>query len=197
MNYDLQVIEEPVEEPVSLEEAKLHLRVDDNHEDSLIQNHIKTAREVAAAETGRLGILTTKIRMSLDRVPRDRVLILPGAPLQSVESVTYQDRDGSEQTLDPSLYYVEKTPQPGYIFMLREWPLVNPNHPRPLTVEYTVGWPSPEKVPASIKAGMLLHIGHLFENREEVVLGASATTLPLASQRLYRPHLIFNPPSRT
>lgn len=42
----------------------------------------------------------------------------------------------------------------------------------------------------SIQAACLLKLGHLFANREEVVTGATAVELPLASQHLLMPHRI-------
>ncbi|EKT4484033.1 phage gp6-like head-tail connector protein [Pseudomonas putida] len=42
----------------------------------------------------------------------------------------------------------------------------------------------------AIQAACLLKLGHLFSNREEVVTGATAVELPLASQHLLMPHRI-------
>lgn len=42
----------------------------------------------------------------------------------------------------------------------------------------------------SIQAACLLKLGHLFANREEVVTGATAVELPLASQHLLMPYRI-------
>ncbi|MCF3155654.1 head-tail connector protein [Pseudomonas juntendi] len=42
----------------------------------------------------------------------------------------------------------------------------------------------------AIQAACLLKLGHLFANREEVVTGATATELPLASQHLLMPYRI-------
>lgn len=42
----------------------------------------------------------------------------------------------------------------------------------------------------AIQAACLLKLGHLFANREEVVTGAIATELPLASQHLLMPYRI-------
>lgn len=43
---------------------------------------------------------------------------------------------------------------------------------------------------AQIQAACLLKLGHLFANREEVVTGATAVELPLASQHLLMPYRI-------
>lgn len=40
----------------------------------------------------------------------------------------------------------------------------------------------------AIRAAMLLICGHLFANREDVVTGTIATTMPMGSRDLLRPH---------
>lgn len=40
----------------------------------------------------------------------------------------------------------------------------------------------------SVKAAMLLICGHLFANREDVVVGAQSFAMPLGSRDLLRPH---------
>ncbi|WP_096232267.1 head-tail connector protein [Thermoanaerobacterium sp. RBIITD] len=56
---NLILIEGPELEPVSLEEAKLHLRVDGTEEDALISALISTAREFCESFTGRSLALQT------------------------------------------------------------------------------------------------------------------------------------------
>jgi hypothetical protein len=43
-------------------------------------------------------------------------------------------------------------------------------------------------VPAAIKAAMKLAIGHWYENRESVVVGVTAMTLPMAFDALIGPY---------
>ena len=43
---NLKVIEEPVKEVITLEEAKSHLRIDGDDEDNLISSYIKAARDI-------------------------------------------------------------------------------------------------------------------------------------------------------
>ncbi|RMP19497.1 hypothetical protein ALQ28_03466 [Pseudomonas syringae pv. delphinii] len=42
----------------------------------------------------------------------------------------------------------------------------------------------------AIEAACLLKLGHLFANREEVVIGGVATELPLASKSLLMPYRV-------
>lgn len=46
---------------------------------------------------------------------------------------------------------------------------------------------------STIKAAILLIVGHLYENREDVVVGLSVAQLPLSATSLLRPHRIGVP----
>lgn len=48
------------------------------------------------------------------------------------------------------------------------------------------------QIPAPIKSALKLMIGHLFEHREDVVVGASVTELPLNSKYLLEPYVQKN-----
>lgn len=80
----LKLTVQPTVEPVSLEEAKLHLRVDSADDNVLISSLIKTARELAEQETHRVFITQTW-RMYLDQAPS--VIEIPKPPLQSIVSI--------------------------------------------------------------------------------------------------------------
>lgn len=51
-----------------------------------------------------------------------------------------------------------------------------------------VAGPDPMVVNDLIRAAILLTLGHLYANREDVVFGASAVELPIASQNLLQPY---------
>lgn len=65
----IRCIERPVEEPVSLAEAKLHLRVDFTDDDALITSLIAAAR-MAAENICRRAFVTQKWELTLDGFPR-------------------------------------------------------------------------------------------------------------------------------
>ena len=96
----------PSAEPLSLAEAKLHLRVDADitEEDGLIAALIVTARQQAEHRTGR-ALVSQQWRLGLDQFPDDS-LELPKPKLVSVQSVTYLDSNGTRQTLAGGDYEV-------------------------------------------------------------------------------------------
>src|SRR5690554_6904374 len=123
MTWALVRVTQPAEEPVTLVEAKTHLRVDATDEDALISSLIASAREHVEAFQLR-ALVTQTWRLSLDRFPRGRVIRLPRPPLQSVTSITYTDPGGAQQTLSNTLYDVDTDSEPGRIVLKddADWP---------------------------------------------------------------------------
>ena len=175
----LKLITAPSTEPVSLAEVKLHLRVDHTDEDTLITNLIKVAREMAEDATWR-ALMTQTWEMRLDTWP-GMPLKLPKAPLQSIASIKYLDENSIEGTVNTSIYDVDTFNEPGRIFFKKgqTWPSVNLYERGAVRIQFVCGWASAETVSYKIKAGMLLLIGHLYENREQVIIASGLTPVEL------------------
>lgn len=165
-----KLITPPLEEPLTLLETKLHLRVDATDEDNLIHSLIIAARETCEGHTHRKFITQTWERY-LDhwpQKPKEYIELMPG--VQAVNWVKYFTRDGTEHIFDPAQYRVDIMSGPGRVVLMPDcsWP------PDPLLpangicVRFTCGYGSAQDVPATIKAAMLLLIGHWFEHREAV-----------------------------
>lgn len=123
--------------PVTLTEAKQHLRVATDDDDELIQSQLEAATERVELETGR-QLLTATWQLWLDSAPGlsgsswgfetslggatawldagpwwNRLFIdVPRPPLVAVTSITYVDTTGVTQTWDPTLYQVHKPAGP-------------------------------------------------------------------------------------
>lgn len=91
----------PSIEPVSLAEAKAHLRVEVNDENSLIQTLITAARQYVETATRR-ALLQQTWDDKLDAFPCGAI-VLPLSPVTSVTSITYLDTAGVSQTWSSSL----------------------------------------------------------------------------------------------
>lgn len=186
----LQLITAPATDPVSLDRARAVLRIDGTDQDAEIALLIK----VAAAHVQRItqrALITQRWRLILDGFPSG-ALRLPLPPLQSVEAVTYLDADGVEQTLAPSTYIVNPTGLAGQITPAygETWPVTR-SQAMAVKVEFTCGY---DAIPDDIQAAMLLLIGHLDQNREQVVLGSTAVELPYGSQVLLSPYFVLTQP---
>lgn len=169
----------PAAEPLTLADAKLHLRVDADitEDDGLIAALIVTARQQAEHRTGR-ALVTQQWRLGLDRFADDS-LELPLPKLQSVQSVTYLDADGVRQTLAGAEYDVVTDELVGRLLPAfgKTWPDCR-IRPGSVQVSYTCGYGAASDVPQSIKAWMLLAIGAWYENREAMTAGQPVAELP-------------------
>jgi len=80
----LKLITAPDIEPVTLDEAKNHLKIDSSEDNSLISALIVTARQLAEKETNR-AFITQTWEMYLDEVGNE--IEIPKPPLQSIVSI--------------------------------------------------------------------------------------------------------------
>lgn len=92
----------PSEEPVTLAEAKLFLRVDHTSEDAAISQMIRSAREVAEQILNR-SLITQRWLCSIYGTPAHCVSLLYG-PVGSIISVTFHDDAGNISTADADSY---------------------------------------------------------------------------------------------
>lgn len=188
----LKIKTPPTVEPITLADAKLHLKVEEDvtEDDTLIASQIKAAR-IAAENFTMRQFITATYELFLDKFPT--VINVPRPPLQSVTSIKYIDTDGAEQTLNASVYTVDTVSMAGRIVLAFEqsWPQTRAQI-QAVTVEYKAGYgDAPADVLDDIIAGMKLHLGHLYENREDVVVGVSVSELPKASESLLYPYRIL------
>src|SRR3954453_3340738 len=102
----LQLITPPAVEPVTVDDAKLHLKVDTTDDDALITRLITAARARAEWQTGR-ALNTQAWILWRDCWPQCRLIEIPLPPLQSVSSVTVYAPDGSATVLEPASYQVD------------------------------------------------------------------------------------------
>lgn len=167
---------QPEEEPVSLKEAKAHLRVLHSAEDGLISSLIVTARQAVEQEIQR-PLITQDWALYLDCFPRE--IEITKCPLESVLSIDYIDADGAPQVVLVDDYHVDAVSNPARVVLASgaSWP-ATASQPNAVTVNYRAGYGLANAVPLPIKQAMLLIIGHLYVNREANVIGATISTLP-------------------
>lgn len=180
----ITVVTPPTFEPITLREAKEHLRVIGTHEDALIESCITTAREVIEASTTR-AICTQTMRMTMDYLPRD-CITLPRPPVQSVASIKYIDTAGNQQTMDMGDYTVDLDAEPARIVRAygRTWPIAR-EQPGGVTVEFVAGW-TQDNMPERVKHLCKLLVAHYYEHREPVIIGGGASEIPMSARSLMR-----------
>lgn len=190
-----KVTTEPGGEPVTLDEAKAHIRVESSFtdDDSLIGAIITAARQWAEIY---LSLAIPEQTITSKRMAFANRMELPMTNLIGVGSVKYLDGDGVEQTLATDVYGVDDFSTPGAVYLKdgQEWPDVAVD-PLAVTITYTAGWAAdgspPDygvNVPNPIKQGILLLVGHMYENREASIVGTSAQDLPMGVTSLLYPY---------
>jgi len=98
----LSTILAPTAEPVSLSEAKAHLRAEDADDDALIEAQVAAARRYVEDYTKQILVGRT-LRADLDCFPGG-VIELPVGPVREVASIVYLDSSGDSQTLATTLW---------------------------------------------------------------------------------------------
>lgn len=174
----------PATEPVTTAEAKAFLRVRGASQDALVDSLIAAARQLAEQWTSRAFINQT-IKLSLDRVPRQRFLELPRPVLASVTNIKSFDDAGGETTFDTANYIVSTERLMGRVTLAESatWP----SDLRPadaLVVTYQAGWADVAAVPAAIKAAIKKIIASIWEVREDRAFGMSSSVIPYTAKTL-------------
>ena len=143
--HSINVITQPTAEPLSLAQAKEHLRITFDNDDDYITDLIVMARKLLEDKAHRQFITATLVQ-TMDNFPyplgigmpqdpvaaygpgpgypnrlqpnswlKDFAIVLERPPLQSVTSITYIDPNGNQQTLSSSQYVVDAQSEPGRI----------------------------------------------------------------------------------
>ncbi|EKF19777.1 hypothetical protein NA2_05533 [Nitratireductor pacificus pht-3B] len=107
---------DPAVEPVTLVEAKAHLRIAHAGEDELLNGLIRAAREEVETTTGS-ALINQSWRMVLDDWPRDALLLLRRPPVRQIISVTVFDADGAGSVLDPARYHLDPVSSPARLYL--------------------------------------------------------------------------------
>jgi uncharacterized phiE125 gp8 family phage protein len=180
-----RVEEPPAKEPITLDEAKAHLRILTSDDDEYITALIETAREYCEEYTGR-ALITQTIEAFVDEAP-PAAITLPKPPLQTVASVVFTAEDGTETTAPATDYHVDANGFYGVITLKsgKSWPSPTLLPSSGIKITYDAGYGDDETdVPRRIRQAMLLLIGHWYEHREEISIQNQAFQIPVAAKAL-------------
>jgi uncharacterized phiE125 gp8 family phage protein len=190
----LALVTAPATEPVTLTEAKAHLRVDYSADDTYITTLISVARQAAEQILGR-QLVTATWDLFLDRFPDgcgrvldelERYAIrVPLPRLQSVTWVKYYDLEDVLQTLSASAYVVDATSEPARITpaYTYTWPETR-EELSAVNVRFQAGYGAAAAVPEGVKQWILLRIGSMFAHREEEITVPNLASLGFADRLL-------------
>lgn len=212
----LKLVTAPQDWPVTLEEAKAHLREDSDDFDTTIEAFIAAATEYVDGPKGYLGraLIDQTWDYYIDGFPvydtscryyagsagwlQNNYIELPLPPLIEVIGVFYLNSSGVEQEFSSSSYVVDYASEPARISLKASgsWPsaLTQMNAVR---VRFRAGYldqsvsPALDDVPFVIKAAILMYMADLYQNRENTIVGESAEELPFAAKMLLKSHRVY------
>lgn len=216
MRTTSRLITPPTVEPVTLLQAKQQCGVDESFtdDDALIAGYISFARDYCERITHR-AFFTQSWSVTLDEFPlqtridsaympdphwvgqcyRETAIRLPMARTQSVESVTWIDDTGTEQTLASTSYRVDTRSEPGSVIPIAGayWPLTSGLYPGAITVNYTCAsygdGSDTSLVPPSVINAILLLVSHWYAHREATDPQASKS-VAFGVESLLRPYVV-------
>jgi len=191
----LALITPPTEEPLTLTEAKLHLRlavttaqaVNYPHEDALLSRLISSVREQAEGETWR-RFITQTWDYYLDSWPDERFIRIPNPPLQSASLYYSIDGDSPAETeftdIDTDIYST-----PGRLVLQRSatWPVGTLIPSNGIRIRLRCGYGTADDVPIGLKAALLIMLSDLYENRGSVIVGTNVTRITRIVDNLLNP----------
>ena len=183
----LKLVQGPSELPLTVEQVKAHLRVDDDDNDALIETYLRAAVAYAESFMGR-ALIDQTWDYYFDAFPTGSIN-LPRSPLLEVlefvgEGVPFAD------------YATDFAIEPGRVYLTTgsSWPTVvgvtNVGRIR-FRAGYVdlTGSPTGE-VPSDILAAILLIVGTLYAHRETIVVGQTPALMPWSAEQLLRRHRI-------
>jgi len=190
----LILITGPASAPVSVSEAKSHLRVDISTDDTLIGTYITAATQYVELHLRR-ALITQTHELVLDGWPGKGRISLPLAPLISVTSVTVTDNAGSAAVFSISNYIVDTAGEPGAVVLksTASWPATVLQEVNGIKVRFVAGYGAAAAVPDAIKQAILLAVGSMYEHREDVQVspGIVSVSLPLGVFNLLMPYRVW------
>lgn len=180
----------PDVEPVSLADAKSHMRVTTTDENDLITALIVAARFHIEAATGR-QMITASWEWSLPCFPSHDTFAVPLPPLQSVTHIKYTDSNGDEQTLADTVYDVDIVSRRGRIGLAygQSWPSIR-NDMNAVRITFVAGYgDAASDIPANLIHAHKLLIEHLDRFRGVVAEGRRVTSVPTGLANLIHPFI--------
>ena len=189
----LQLRAGPATEPVSLNEAKMVLRIDGTDDDILIASLITAARIYIETTIGKI-LITESWSFFKDHWPTKQVLHLPLSPLQSIDEIRFHHQDDTHTVLGEETYVTDLISNKARIkFLEPSPPAGSARQFNQLEVQFTAGFGNSETdVPEDLRRALLMLTAHWFEQREPIGFGGSFNEIPttisalLASYKTHR-----------
>lgn len=197
-----RLITAPTYEPVTLAQAKAHLRIETTADDATVTQLIAAARMYTEKVAWRGLCQQTWERVlgafpceDTTRLPKGHLATLPDAgdppvPVSPVTYVKYLDANGVRQTLATSVYEVNtgdaNTPGSVVLKYNQQWPSTRDRWDA-VVIRYVVGW-AEGAVPPPVMQAELLLISQMYEQRTPEITGTIVAQVRFAFDALIAPY---------
>lgn len=176
----------PAQEPVSLVQAKAHLRVDDSAEDGLIESLVTAARIHIEGVTGR-ALLEQSWRLVRDDWPANGSVTLPVGPVSAIDEIRTYAADGEPHIIDLDGVLLDGHGVPPRVMLPVNRPVLRAH--LGIEIDYTAGFgKTAEDVPADLVQALLVLVAYWYENRDAVLSVGAAGVIPSGFDRMVANH---------
>lgn len=189
LEFSIRQLTPPATEPMTLAEAKNHLRIPDDvtELDTVIALYIASARAYLEA-TYSTYLVKRTIEILFQNFPRVDTMRMPIWPIQSIDYFRYTGANGTQGSLAVDtqiLTRLYKKPPELVLPWAAVWPQIVLTTADPIAVGATVGFvtaSSPENLPmpAAALEAMRMLIGHQYFNGSAITLGSLMKSDPIA-----------------
>lgn len=160
--------------PVSITELKERLLIDSDEQDAVLLGMLKSAISMVDGPDGiGYAMMQQTWQKSMDVFPT--VILLPGAPVKSVTSISYVDEAGATQVLDSADYRIDVSSEPARITPAygKVWPTIR-HVIGAITVEYVLGEGSADNVLPALVTAVSMIAGTYYSNRDALSEGKNS-----------------------
>jgi uncharacterized phiE125 gp8 family phage protein len=172
---------EPSAEPVTLAEAKQHMRIAHDSEDTLISGLIRAARDEVEKSAG-VALLDQDWRLALDDWPKNDTAALMRHPVKQVLSVTLYGADGEASVMNPADYQLDALSRPARLHFERR-----PQSLRVMNgieIDFRAGYgEAGTEVPDLLKRAILMLVAYWYEFRGAVGVADHPAAYPAGYER--------------
>ncbi len=179
----------PAAEPVTLAQAKAHLRVEHDDDDDIIAALIAGSRIHVETQTRR-ALITQSWRLTRDVWPESGFVAVLPVPLVALDAARVYRADGTMQAIDVAAFTLDSAASPARLGFTRG-ALPIPERPfAGIEIDVTCGYGDEgDDVPEPLRQAIRLLVAHWYENRG--LVSEEIAVLPQTVAALIAPYRVL------